>query len=239
VIGATCVACHGATPIQGVPSSMTTYAQLTAPSTTQPGKSVAAVALARMQDTAMPMPPAPLPRAAAAQVAAFQAWVDAGTPRASCPDGGAPADGGGIVDPFAAAPVCTSKKTWTGGNKESPDMNPGMACIDCHTSMKEGPTLTIGGTLYPTAHEPDLCNGGVVTAGARVVITGANGKVVTLTPNAAGNFQFEGAVAKPYKASVTYMGRERVMLEAQTSGDCNACHTQAGTMKAPGRILLP
>jgi len=43
----------------------------------------------------------------------------------------------------------------------------------------------------------------------------------------------------PFKAKVTYMGRERAMNAAQTSGDCNACHTQNGTNSAPGRILLP
>jgi hypothetical protein len=43
----------------------------------------------------------------------------------------------------------------------------------------------------------------------------------------------------PYKAKVTYMGRERAMVAAQTSGDCNSCHTQNGANSAPGRILLP
>jgi hypothetical protein len=46
-------------------------------------------------------------------------------------------------------------------------------------------------------------------------------------------------------AKVVSMGRERAMIESQTSGDCNSCHTQNGTtpvgatMKAPGRIVLP
>jgi hypothetical protein len=35
------------------------------------------------------------------------------------------------------------------------------------------------------------------------------------------------------------MGRERDMAAAQTSGDCNRCHTQNGAMSAPGRIVLP
>ena len=29
------------------------------------------------------------------------------------------------------------------------------------------------------------------------------------------------------------------MATAQMSGDCNRCHTQAGTQDAPGRVLLP
>ena len=32
---------------------------------------------------------------------------------------------------------------------------------------------------------------------------------------------------------------ERAMVAAQTSGDCNSCHTLAGTNGAPGRIMLP
>jgi predicted CXXCH cytochrome family protein len=29
------------------------------------------------------------------------------------------------------------------------------------------------------------------------------------------------------------------MVGAQPSGDCNSCHSQAGTTMAPGRIVLP
>ena len=241
VIGATCIACHGTPPLATVPSSLATYADLIAPSKTDPTKSVAVVALARMQPSAtMPMPPAPLARATAAQIAAFQAWVSAGTPSATCSDGGVATgvDGGVIVDPFDTPVVCTSNSTWTQGRQGSSSMEPGMACITCH-AMGEGPRLALAGTIYPTAHEPDLCNGGSATTGARIVVTGADGTVLTLTPNTSGNFRYEGALATPYSVKVTYMGRERAMLEPQTSGDCNTCHTQAGAMMAPGRILLP
>jgi hypothetical protein len=113
--------------------------------------------------------------------------------------------------------------------------------------MGEGPRYVIAGTLYPTAHEPDLCDGVSSTGGtqgAEVVIIGASGQMLTLTPNSAGNFFYSGTLAEPYQAKVVYQGRERAMIEAQTSGDCNNCHTQEGAMpsgplKAPGRILLP
>jgi hypothetical protein len=36
-----------------------------------------------------------------------------------------------------------------------------------------------------------------------------------------------------------YQGHERAMNAAPASGDCNTCHTQDGTMNAPGRIVLP
>jgi hypothetical protein len=32
---------------------------------------------------------------------------------------------------------------------------------------------------------------------------------------------------------------ERVMMHAEMNGDCNSCHTEAGTEDAPGRIMRP
>jgi predicted CXXCH cytochrome family protein len=29
------------------------------------------------------------------------------------------------------------------------------------------------------------------------------------------------------------------MIGAITNGDCDSCHTESGTMSAPGRIMLP
>ena len=250
----TCITCHGHPPAQGVPASLTNFAELTAKSASDPSKTNAQLALARLQDNAKPMPPAPLSRASASDIAALQSWISAGMQGGSCPDGGvgkdAGTDGSGatdtgmVIDPFSLAPICTSKRSWTGGNRGNQQMNPGLACIACH-SKGDGPGFAIAGTLYPTGHEPDLCNGVSGTTGAQVVIVGANGQQVTLTPNAAGNFDYQGTISKPYKAKVVYMGRERAMITAQTSGDCNSCHTQNGTMlagttmKAPGRIVTP
>jgi cytochrome c553 len=119
-------------------------------------------------------------------------------------------------------------------------MEPGMACISCHNrGGGEAPRFAIAGTVYPTAHEPDLCNGANGSNGAQVVITGSDGKSITLTANGVGNFSSNAAVAMPYQAKITYMGRERLMIAAQTSGDCNSCHTQTGATMAPGRLLLP
>ncbi len=147
-------------------------------------------------------------------------------------------DGGPQTAPANNLPSCTSGVVWTGGNSESPEMNPGMACIQCHAS-DEGPKLSIAGTLYPTAHEPNLCDGVDVGNDARVVITDANGTTLTLAPNQAGNFFSEARVALPYQAKVIYMGRERMMLTKQATGDCNGCHTETGLNSAPGRIVLP
>jgi hypothetical protein len=248
VISAKCIACHGSPPVAGVPSSLATYAALTASATTDKTKTVAQVALARITPgAAMPMPPAPFSPATASDVAAFQAWVSAGTPPATCAGGGtgggtggAGGAVGGIADPYSTPVVCTSNTMWTLGNRGDGIMDPGQACIACH-SKGEGPNppFVLGGTVYPSAHEPDNCNGGPLTQMARVVITGADGMSVTLKPNSAGNFSYSGVIATPYTAMVTYMGRERGMIAKQMSGDCNSCHTETGAMMAPGRIMLP
>src|SRR6185369_17553767 len=75
-------------------------------------------------------------------------------------DAGTAADSGAgaAPDPFAAAPTCTSGMTWTRGDHGSSVMNPGRACLACHAA-NHGPAFTIAGTVYPTGHEPDLCDG--------------------------------------------------------------------------------
>ena len=253
VFAAHCTSCHGARPTAGAPMSLVTYADLTAPARSDPTRTVASMAVLRMQSAANPMPPAPASLVASGEIATISSWIAAGYPATGCgtgagtgggtgADGGTGAPEGGVVtpDPFAVPPTCTSNTYWSGGEGAA-TMNPGLACISCHRGEREAPTFTIAGTLYPTAHEPDRCNGAgaAASAGARIVITGADGNSVTLTPNTAGNFYYQGAVATPFHARVTYMGRTRDMGQSQTSGDCNSCHTQNGANQAPGRILLP
>src|SRR5207249_4723651 len=129
-------------------------------------------------------------------IAAMQAFVSAGYPRGSCgagvgvdgggSDGGATMDGGaaadGGIDPFAVAPICTSKTMWTRANNGSSVMNPGLACIACHAT-NNAPKFALAGTLFPTAPEPHRCYGQNGNTGARVVISGANGQTMTVTPN--------------------------------------------------------
>lgn len=139
-----------------------------------------------------------------------------------------------------ASGTCTSNTQWMNGDHGSPLMHPGVACITCHATKSDAPTFVIGGTVYPTSHEPNDCNGVNTSVGAVVVITDASGKAHTLPVNAAGNFYLEGgAIPLPFHAKVVVGGREQAMATAQTSGDCNSCHTQAGANAAPGRILAP
>jgi hypothetical protein len=223
VLSTRCWSCHGPTPTVGAPP-LTTAAAFMAPSRIMPSQTEGQVAVSRMQSTSIPMPPAPNAPATSAEITTISNWVAAGYPA-----------GNGC-----GAPVCTSMMTWTRGNDGSGNMNPGQACIDCHKrSGGEAPGFSIAGTVYPTAHEPDLCYGANSSSGAQVVITGADGRTLTLTPNTAGNFYSQTAVALPFSAKVVTTAGTRAMVAAQTSGDCNSCHTQAGANMAPGRIMLP
>jgi len=155
-------------------------------------------------------------------------------------DGTAASTGSGGTggDPLTAPPTCTSGTYWRSGNTGSALMNPGEACITCHQAMR-APQFSVAGTVYPTGHEPDTCNGGPAAAGLSVVITTPSGSVLMLAVNSAGNFSYAGSLGVPYSAEVTYQGRTRAMTARQTNGDCNSCHTQQGASGAPGRIVVP
>lgn len=228
-----CQLCHSVDP----PGKLLSAADFNRPSVVDPSKTVGQIALERVQlTTNLRMPPAPLEAATAAEIAALSSWIQGGAKPTACGSDPVPT----APDPYATPVVCTSMKNWTGGNNESPLMRPGGECISCHKMQGEGPTFAVAGTVFPTAHEPNDCNGVTSASGATVVVTEANGTSHTLKVNNAGNFFLEVPnFAYPYQAKVVYQGRERVMVEAQTSGDCNSCHTEAGAQKAPGRIFLP
>lgn len=246
-----CQTCHSNPPADSsVPMSLVSYADLVAPSLSDPSVSTAEMCIQRMQDTTARMPPAPATPASAADIQVLQAWIDAGEP-STCDAGSAGATGSGgaagtagaVGNPYDTPVVCTSNQHWTGGDRESPNMHPGGACISCHTSGGgEGPRFTFAGTVFPSAHEPDDCNGlDGSSAMAQVIITDASGSTFTLNVNSVGNFSYESRTAPvmPYTAKVVSGGNERIMTAKQTTGDCNSCHTQDGANDAPGRIMAP
>lgn len=227
-----CQSCHSGMP----PGPLLSRADLIASSRTDPSKSTAAVALERLLlSTTLRMPPSPLEAAGTQEIAAFRAWVEQGMPEGGCNE---PVDSG--TDPYDTPVVCSSERRWTGGNEESPLMRPGGACIRCHEDEDEGPRFVVAGTVYPTPHEPNDCYGVSSGTGAEVVVIDAAGVETRLPVNASGNFFLEdSSIQLPYRARVEHEGRVRVMVEAQTSGDCNGCHTEAGSDNAPGRVFLP
>jgi hypothetical protein len=232
-----CLGCHSDPPRDGAPMALTTPAAFAAASESYDGQTVADVSLTRMKATKSPMPPKPAEVATADEIAAFEAWVNEGMPTEVCDTTLPPP----APSPYDTPEVCTSGTKWTGGNHESPFMRPGNACITCH-EQKDGPTFTFAGTVFPTAHEPDNCNGvgSVDGVAAKIQITDAKGTVYTMTANKVGNFygSAKGALM-PYTAKVIVGDKEREMTTPAESGDCNSCHTLEGTEGAPGRIMLP
>jgi len=242
VLRARCQSCHSAPPASGVPMALISYADLAAPARSDASRRVADVALARMQLGQMPPPPAA--PATAVEVAGIEDWIARGAMRETCEssvgDAGLPLDGATAPDPYDTTTVCTSGEYWDDGDDDSPRMHPGGPCVSCH-AQEDGPDFTIGGTVYPTAHEPTDCNGvdGEDDVEVSVVITDAEGQVLTLEVNDVGNFYTERAIAFPFRAKVVAGGRERHMGAAQMTGNCNGCHTESGANGAPGRIMAP
>jgi len=231
-----CIACHSGTS----PPPLLSYADLLAKSKVDPTKTMAQLSLERMKDKMSPMPPKPAEAPDPEEIKTFEDWVGAGSPKgAICtdppPDGGAPKDGGAGD---GGAGTCTSGTLWKDGNNGSPLMHPGAACNACHQVMG-GPNLRIAGTIYPTLHEPNDCNGKAPPPPLTVVITDKNGKVTNLPVNAAGNFFTRARVNAPYKAKVTDGTKTRAMTGSVTAGDCNSCHTDLGANGAPGRVMAP
>jgi hypothetical protein len=187
-----------------------------------------------MQGNGAPMPPPIATRATSAEIATLQAWISAGYPQGTCD---LPPNAG---NPYGGASVCSTNAHWQGADHGSTLMHPGGACISCHTK-DNGPAFYIGGTVYKTAHEPDDCNGINGAVGYNVVVTDAAGQTVTAAVNAAGNFYWDQTSLKmPIRVKVTGpKGAERAMASTPATGDCNSCHSQAGTKDAPGRIVAP
>jgi hypothetical protein len=222
VLESHCTSCHGRPLAGGAPMALETHDDLLR---TKNGTTYATLSLSRMQSTTSPMPPAPAAPLPAADVGTFEAWLAAGAPLGDCATG---------PNPFDAPPQCTSNTFYTGG--ESGAMSPGEACVACHATDFEAPTFTAAGTVYATGHEPDNCNG--ATTGT-IEITDASGAVLSLPVTAGGNFYTQAVLAFPIIAKVVTPSGTRAMAGAVPSGDCNSCHTQAGTNMAPGRIALP
>ena len=247
VLSAHCWTCHGTTPAGGAPQSLSTLAALRAMSPGYATQSNGQRSVVRMASTASPMPPAGYAAVPSADESAFAAWVSAGMPTGTCTTGGG-SSGGGTPDagppppppppdPLNDAPTCTSNSYWTSGTQGSSRMEPGWACIACHLT-NGAPDFTVAGTVYPTGHEPDGCNGSAAS-GAVVTVHDAAGKTATFTANSAGNFSGTTSLTFPITASLSFNGKTRAMGTQVTTGDCNSCHAQNGTSGAPGRITLP
>jgi hypothetical protein len=155
----------------------------------------------------------------------------------------APDEGAGSSTGVA---VCSSNVYWKDMDKGSELMHPGGKCKACHDKDPMAPDLKVVGTVYPTMHEPDECNGvfGVIAEDGglpeiAVVITDKTGRTLPGIPvNSVGNFQLRDVIA-PFNVKVVSRGKENKMMMQAPHGDCNSCHTQTGVDGAPGRVVAP
>ncbi len=239
VLAKNCQSCHRSPPVGGAPMPLLSYADLTAESAISPGQKVYDRVLARMKDAARPMPiGGMLPPD---QIKIIEDWIAGGALEGTCGGGG---DGGTL--PIEV--VCTSGRHWDDPDDGSPQMNPGRACITCHSQQDDEDALDfwIGGTVFPTQFEEDACygaDGDGQHAGATVVVSDEQGNELTaLAVNGSGNFMLrknQFNLQFPIKVKVVYDGRERKMNMSPPHGNCNECHTETGANGAPGRIFLP
>lgn len=228
-----CITCHGNPPLQGAPVLMTRdqFAAASPLGGTMLDRSIARM---RVLTLAAAMPPSV--GGTAEQIALMEAWRTNNLQNCDYD--------GGVVEPVDAGnvtPVCTSNQYWNGGTSGRTEMNPGEACQACHQSRGRGPLDGFMGTVYPTLHELPFCKATSVPAGLTVEILTLGGAVQTVIPvSQFSNGNFRGGtfgVPSPYRARVKVNGViVGEMRTAQTSGDCNSCHTSAGTQAAPGRI---
>ncbi|MBL8916678.1 MAG: hypothetical protein JNM17_38610 [Archangium sp.] len=235
MLDAQCGSCHGAnvmTPQPGAPT-LATRAQLRAPSPA--GGTMLDRSIIRMAQLPVSSAMPPGVGGAGADVALLEGWrSNAG---ADCaPDAGMTPFDAGVV-----TPICTSNLTWSLGNNGGLAMNPGEACISCHTSRNRGPRDGFMGTVYPTLHETPLCVVTNIPSGLAVQILDMSGAVrQTFSIGTFSNGNFRGGVPgmpSPYRARVVLNGVVKSeMLTAQTNGDCNSCHGTFGLNGAPGRL---
>jgi len=204
------------------------------------------------------MPPPEEDAAPAEGIAALEAWINGGAPPCEGwddpgPMTQAPTVPGGAIT-FNAAPsgfqttqpswsedgTCSAQQWWKyQGETESSSMHPGQDCVGCH-QRERGPSLSFGGTVYPSLDEASDCRG---VSGVKVELLDVDDVTfATTTTNTAGNFYFRSRdkAFKPYRVRLTYQGREREMQLIQSqSGDCNTCHDSSGNKGTLGRVVAP
>ena len=78
VLATHCAGCHGETLRYGAPMPLLTLEDLHAPGISEPAVPMYDLVLERMEDVQAPMPPRPNPAATEAEIAAMEAWIDAG-----------------------------------------------------------------------------------------------------------------------------------------------------------------
>lgn len=243
LVAAKCADCHAPGRAQ-VP--LVSLDDFRAPSPTVPGLTLGESAWQKLAAGLMPPAGSGFQRVTAAELAAFGAWYDAGMPAGTCGAVDAGSGDGGLS--------CQTDRLWDAGNRESPDMNPGVACLACHfePGRDSDKRYQFAGTIFPSLREKDLCID-PAPAGGTLELRDGFGNVVVLTVSGgsdrpgissrSGNFHsaVDAGLKGPYTARLTLGGNVAEMTTPQVSGDCNGCHRPEGSADggAYGRIVWP
>lgn len=135
--------------------------------------------------------------------------------------------------------ICVSGEIWTYLDKDSPLMNPGRSCVQCHLEANDpahAPLYTVAGTVMQDVDEADDCRG---ASSQTIVLSDAAGTTYELIANTAGNFWLDPTIelTLPYTATIVDRdGNERSKQVPVSDGDCAACHQRA-SLGGPGRIV--
>jgi len=117
---------------------------------------------------------------------------------------------------------------------DGPSMLPGEDCLLCHNGSR-ATAWTVSGTVYSDPNAPSYAG----EEGAQIIVTGADGKVLTLMSNSVGNFYTAEEIAKPFAVVVQRGSFKMVMTAPPSSGACSSCHTVPAVAGAPGRLFVP
>ncbi len=114
---------------------------------------------------------------------------------------------------------------------ETGEHNPGQPCLDCHRAGGEGPTFSVGGTLFRDAA------GSAAVAGVTLHIVDATGKELSLVSARNGNFWSSQPVTYPLSAAASGCPSRSTMAAPiqQGGGNCNS----GGCHDGDFRVFLP
>jgi hypothetical protein len=139
--------------------------------------------------------------------------------------------------------------------EDGPLMSPGEDCLECHGGGREGggddgdgalhvwerssldddgPRWSAAGTVFRSR----TSGTGDGVRGARVHLTDANGRELTLHSNQAGNFYTAERLRFPLRASIEVGGVTKEMEPFVEYGGCNDCHALPPQDDAPGRLAV-
>ena len=150
------------------------------------------------------------------------AGTDSAPPKPKNAFDGAPA--------YAAKVGPTTRKAGHDFANATPRTNPaGRPCLNCHGASGGAPTFSAAGTVYV---------GTTPASSVEVRVVGDDGKTYSAFTDADGNFFFRAAtqfIEFPAMTGARNASGARLMAGLPTSGNCNQCHSAAGSA---GRIVV-